>query len=395
MKRFVVVYVTLVSILLLLVTGGVFAQNVYDTDDLRTVSFDDLGEDYAEVYVTIEPDDVSVLIYIKADDPSANISLTGIYDENDNAIFELPIDEDENPGGGVFGFPPLTEVGGGELAIFLPGSPQFDLQPGEYIFVFETDGAVLTEGQAIIRSGDVDSPQAIDINFWDVSPASGLDEVAAQEEFAASIREAMDNLLSPHDLEIGVINFFVGSEADMDDFAVTQITEDDDSAVGEVCSAMTNQIGVSRALNVAIIDDFPADETGETTGIAHSAGNAGVISVAGSPYSCVVVTWNSYPTSFDDQAANIIHEGSHFMSIPHTTEQDGLTFDLFTDTPECTLDDFDQDGDEIVDEIECDLDGGAKNYMFWNGSEDFAPFEMSEQQAWMIRRHPLFYSVSS
>lgn len=370
---------------------------VFDTGDLRTVLFEGLDSDYIELSLTIEPEDVSVLFYVKSDDPSVNIALTGIYDENDNVIFELSMEDPDAAGGGFFGFPPITESGGGELAVFLPGSPDFDLRRGEYWFVFESDGGPLTEGFAIIRSGNVDHTQAIDINFWIASPASQLEQPEAQQSFERSIRVALDDLLMPHNLRVGRIDFFVSSEEAIDAFALTEITEGDESAIGDICLALLAQVGARRALNVAIIDEFlpEAEDNGETTGIAYTAGNAGVIASAESPYSCVVVTWNAYPTSFADQAANIIHEGSHFMSLPHTTEEDGLTFDLFSDTPECYVDEFDLNEDAIVDELECDLEGGAKNYMFWNGSEDFAPFEMSMQQAWMLRRHPLFYPVNS
>ncbi|MEZ4669847.1 MAG: hypothetical protein R3E39_18225 [Anaerolineae bacterium] len=386
--------IALISLFCLLLSlTAVVAQNGFISGDLRRVDFDGMGEDVAEVPLTLEADDVSALLYVKAEDPSAQISLVGIYDENDEIIFEMS-DEEGDFSNTMFGFEPVTDKGG-ELAVFLPGTPDSMLEPGSYLFVFQSDGAPLSEGHAIIRSGDVSGMQALDITFWVVSPASELTSEESQSEFADAIRGPINDLLNPHKLEVGQINFAVGTDDDMDNFGTVNITEDDDSAVGDLCATMTDEIGTSRSLPVAIIDEFPADDTGSTTGIAYSAGNAGIIDVAGSPYSCVVVTWNDYATSFVDQAANIIHEGSHFMSLPHTTEQEGQTFDLFSDTPECPADQFDQDGDGLVDEVECGVEGGAKNYMFWNGSEELAPFEMSADQAWVLRRHPLFHNAGA
>jgi hypothetical protein len=107
------------------------------------------------------------------------------------------------------------------------------------------------------------------------------------------------------------------------------------------------------------------------------------------------VSYEAYGEDFENQAYNILHEGGHFMSLPHTTESDGGLFDIFDDTPECSAEDFDEDGDGFVDDFECDIDGGANNLMFWSGEPDYAPFILSDAQAWVLRRHPLFYIVGN
>ena len=47
-----------------------------------------------------------------------------------------------------------------------------------------------------------------------------------------------------------------------------------------------------------------------------------------------------------------------------------------------------------VEDSEC-VQAGADNYMFWQSSGVVQNFIISPEQAWIIRRHPLFYQVGS
>jgi hypothetical protein len=49
--------------------------------------------------------------------------------------------------------------------------------------------------------------------------------------------------------------------------------------------------------------------------------------------------------------------------------------------------------DGAIDDFECDIDGGAKNFLFYGGVYLYLPFEMSPDQAKSLRRHPLFTRV--
>ena len=97
-----------------------------------------------------------------------------------------------------------------------------------------------------------------------------------------------------------------------------------------------------------------------------------------------VYNWNE-----NDAGLTIIHEGAHFMGLVHTTEEEGETFDLFTDTPECRASEFDSNGDGLVEDFECDGVADGDNFMFWL---EGGP-EISAGQAWAMRRHPFFYVV--
>ena len=65
---------------------------------------------------------------------------------------------------------------------------------------------------------------------------------------------------------------------------------------------------------------------------------------------------------------------------------------MLEDTPECPANQYDGDDDGVVDQFECENVGGD-NYMFWGSEGLTTDFVMSEDQAWALRRHPLFYPI--
>lgn len=365
------------------------------TDDIRVVVFDTRDDSYLEANFTIEADDVSFLIYARAADVDELVYFTELLGPAGEFIYLADLDTNEVDGL-AFGNEWLENQG--EAALYLPTAPQFELEAGEYQVVVQTDGAPLTEAGVIIRSGLVDDQiQALDLNIWPVTTSATFAEEGYEDTFAAAIRPPMDELLQPHDLIIGNINFFAATDGDIDDFAEIRLPDDEEgddrNYLADVCLAAGRIMGSGRAVNLVIVDQILSLE-GEDTGTAGiSSGLPGTVMVTDSPQSCVIVSWFAFEDSYEEQAGNIIHEASHLMSLTHTSEADGSFFDPFIDTPECDIDTYDKDGNEEVDEFECDLEGGARNYMFYSGDISFAPFVMSADQAWTLRRHPLFYAA--
>ncbi len=363
------------------------------TDDIRILEFDTKGDSYLEASFSIEADDVSFLIYARAADVDELVYFTELLDPSGEFIYLADLDSNEVDGP-AFGDEWLENQG--EAALYLPTAPQFELESGEYQVVVQTDGSPLTEAGVIIRSGVVDDQvQALDINIWPVTTSATFADEGFEETFAAAIRRPMDELLQPHDLMIGNINFFAVTDADVDEYAEIRLPDDEEgdgrNYLADVCLTAGQVMGSGRAVNLVIVDQI-LNLDGEDTGTAGiSSGLPGTVLMADSPQSCVIVSWFAFEDSYEEQAGNIIHEASHLMSLTHTSEADGAFFDPFTDTPECDIDSYDNDGDEEVDEFECDIEGGARNYMFYSGDISFAPFEMSADQAWTLRRHLLFY----
>lgn len=380
----------LVLLVILMLTASVI---VAQDDDLRVVNFDVEEDFYAEVEFTWEADDISMLFNVKTADGSGFIYLTGIYTADDELIYESENEESVI----VFGFPPEVEATesdpGGELSVFLPSSPAFDFEPGDYYFVFESEESPIQEISAIVRSGNADDTQAIDFNFWVLT--ENLIDAEDQNIFEDEFRNTVDEMLNPSGLGVGEVNYFVADEDTFDQFSVPAIGEEDESSLQALCAAMGDEVGTTRAMNVAIIEGFDEGGEGDTTGVSISIGTGGVI-MQPSPYSCVVASYEAYEDDLAGQAVNIFHEAGHFMSLPHTTEAEGDAFDMFDDTPECYIDESDEDGDGAVSDLECGSEGGGDNVMFW-GNDDPEPkqFYLSEQQVWVLRRHPLFYPVGN
>lgn len=362
------------------------------SDNLRLIEFDVPGDFFADVILEVNSDDVSVLFNVIAEDPEDTLYLIAIEDvETGEILYDIDTAPDDHAL--PFPFEPISD-GTGELAVFIPNIPDTPLEAGTYLVVFEAETSTITNVQAYVRSGPVDVQQALDVVIWNVTDE--LLDSTAQTIFEASIVREMNAALNPHQLQVGEVRIVNANDQDFNAYAFPAITEDDISSLNEVCAVMSERITPSLALHVALVSGFDEVEVdaGSTAGIAINAGNAGTILQVGSRNSCVVVSYEVYGEDYASHAINILHEGAHFMSLPHTTEADGAVFDLFVDTPECDAAEFDGDDDGFVDDFECDVEGGANNVLFWSGDEAFAPFTFSNDQAWVMRRHPFFQPLS-
>ena len=105
------------------------------------------------------------------------------------------------------------------------------------------------------------------------------------------------------------------------------------------------------------------------------------------------------PLSIESITATLLHELGHFVGLAHTSEADGRVFDVLGDTPRCEAERHDGAGpnakDGVVDERECADGGGANNVMFWSAEVGAGPWTLTPAQAWVLRRHPLFYPADT
>ena len=357
-------------------------------NDIRVVPLGDLGQS-GEVTLTVAEGDVSLLFTAIAADPTDQIIVESIIGPDGESLYNLTDWERDE-----FESEMLTSslFGDGEVVLYLPVAPQFDLQPGSYQITLSTVyGDPIPEAFAVFRTGDVDGPQAVDMNIWLVSEDQDVTSPEGQSTLSAIIRETVDKVLSQQGLRLGQLTFFEASDAQLETFA--RSTEDDQAAS---CRALAELAGAGRALNVILIDELApspvADDVDVGDDLAGLSPSPGSILVPASGSSCVTVAWETHEDDFDDLGATIAHEGSHFLSLQHTSEEDGAVFDVLADTPECDADRYDDDGNDIVDQYECERADGS-NYMFWGSEGLTTEFVISKEQAWVLRRHPLFYSV--
>ena len=61
---------------------------------------------------------------------------------------------------------------------------------------------------------------------------------------------------------------------------------------------------------------------------------------------------------------------------------------MLEDTPECTVEEYDTNNDGLVYPEEC-VGAGADNFLLYASDG----LEMTADQAWVLRRFPLFYSL--
>lgn len=342
------------------------------TDDLRIVELAVDGS--GEVVVDVAPDEVSLLFVARGQGLDDEVFVDAII-APDGTLVDAPLE--------------LQPSNVGDTAVLLPLFDADPLQPGEWTFVVDSD-AGLESAQAVLKRGPLASDQVVDVTFHVASFAFADASQAEREELAIVYRNAGDTILGAHGLAVGDLAFVDADPAVTEAFADIELpSSGNDAAQRELCGSLDTGDGPSRRLAFAIVDRVvdPDDTEGETEG--NAAGLPGATILPGLSTSCVLMIADG-SRDVTDLAATVWHEAGHLMGLPHTTEAEGDAFDTFDDTPECVAEAFDGslgDGaDGFVDAEECP-DGD--NLMF----HDSDALAISEQQAFVLRHHPLFHPV--
>jgi len=339
--------------------------------DVRRIDGGALGRK-GRVFVEVGPGDISFLAFARTGDPDAQVFITSVVSPSGVDV------------GGAIGLEYGELSNFGEAAFYVPIKQQVDLEFGEYAVAFEATGEIVASG-ALVRSGTADGPQMLDVIFW-MATHEQYDLVALEQRFRA-VGEAM---LGSHGIVIGTMTF-IDPPADLvDRYAVLEFTEGGtDEDLRALCREMSASIGDVRALNFAIVDRL---DDGDPDFIIEgsAAGLPGTAMLAGSDLSCVAGMAAPDPDEpgrdLFARAIVVWHEAGHHLGLYHTSEDDGLYFDLLDDTPECRYEERDTNDDGFVDLFECEgLD--ADNFMFHDGDGTM----MTADQAWTVRRHPLLY----
>jgi hypothetical protein len=351
-------------------TGGVPTPSAAAASDLRFVDGGDLGLK-GTVRVTVGPDDVSILAHARTSDSDELVFVTAVLDPNGEDV------------GDVIGLEYGELSNYGEAAVFFPIRAEVALIPGEYRIAFEATSPIVESG-AIVKSGDPDAEMAVDVVFW-MATTVDYDRTALEQRF----RSVGSQMFARHGISVGTITFVDPPPEIVDRYSVLDFRGKSDADLRSLCREMSSSIGAVRAVNFAIVDRLDdGDPDGTIEGSA--SGLPGTAMLTNSDLSCVAgmaaIDEDFGGRDLFDRAIVVWHEAGHHFGLYHTSEGDGLYFDLFDDTPECRIENEDSNDDDWIDVYECDgLD--ADNFMFYDGDGT----GMTDDQAWMMRRHPLLY----
>ena len=358
------------------------------TDDIRILSFGPLGSG-AIVRVPITDEDISLLFSARTASTEDIVVVDSIIAPDRKILYRR--NDFIAPGfSNEYFSQPLQ--GTTELTFYLPTAPDHMLQAGTYeVAVYTAHGQPICDAAAIIRNGSPHGPHAIDLNLWILSKNTKLNNAEQRTDLKEDIRDAIDLILNQQNMQLGTISFFEATPDEKIRFAHTN-----ENALADICQGMALRAGVGRAWNMALVDEYriftdSSEDTELAFGMAPLPGSA---FSSGSLNSCGVISWGAHAGDYNELGTTIVHEGSHLLGLPHTTESDGQSFDLLPDTPECPANIFDTNSNGELESSECST-AGADNYMFWQSTGVVENFIMSPQQAWVIRRHPLLYPLES
>lgn len=363
--------------------------------DLRIVDISNVqfGQEFT---VDVLSGDQSLYLTGRSASADTEILIDRIIDPNGKLIYSATIDGDDVSVSGQLSKDAFANLG--DFAVLLPANSHIDsqLKVGQYKFrVISNGGAAQAQDVRVIFKQYVDTSQAFDINVLVIDTNDSIRDRSSSESFKAGLTKEINRLINPHRLRLGQLNIEVAEADLLPTFADTHEDE-----IPLLCQRLSQKFGAGRALNIGLVETISSSQVQGIAGV--SPGLPATVMHENYRNSCVLMSERAYGTDVSAHAANLIHEASHLMSIPHTTEETGEKHDSFNDTLECALKDFDgrsnlgvtgRAGDKAVDDFECGRDGGASNYMFYSGVADFMPFSMSADQASVLKAHPLFYPV--
>ncbi|MBB6521249.1 hypothetical protein [Pseudoteredinibacter isoporae] len=381
----------LCSLLLLSSLG----QATDQMSDLRIVEFNNVsfGQEFD---VEVFAGDRSLYLSGRSDAADTEILVQQIKDPTGKVIYSAAINGDNVSVSGNVSKDALSNVG--DFALLLPANPHADsqLKPGVYeVQVISNAGTGAIRDLRAVFKQHVDTAQAVDINIMVLDRTASTRNRSMSAAFKSNLLNEVNRLLNPHQMRVGSFSIVEANEEVRTQFSAIQ-----EENIPALCQRLSQQFGGGRALNIGLVETISSSEVQGIAGV--SPGLPATVMHPSYRNSCVLMSERAYSTNVAAHAANLVHEMSHLMAIPHTTEESGQQHDSFSDTLECALARFDgrsnlgmagRAGDKAVDDFECGRDGGADNYMFYSGVEAFMPFHMSAQQATVLKNHPLFYPV--
>jgi len=379
-----------------------------------------------ELSVEIAPNVVSMLLSFVLEQRDSAVGITTV-NAPDGAVLHDTVFEADSWDARSFSsaIAPEPLVGVGDLALLMPLSPRTPLVSGTYHVALETDppDAVFSRVTLTVRHDDTGAvaesrPHLVDLHVHVLDPEPARLEDSVASTLDTDWRTVLDRMLVPRALASGTLTASIGAPTERARLGRL----DDERELAEACRAIRRaaqaaargeesvggrdadseapvesggvpplHVGLVAEIDAALIGtdadvgaelDDQSDDSDLLTGLSPLPG---LPYEQESPNGCVFIAeqaWSGLERGLVVEllAANLLHELGHFAGLSHPSEADGRTFDLLDDTPRCTR----------ADAETCGPAGGADNIMFHSGDESALPWHLSADQAWVLRRHPLF-----
>ena len=252
-----------------------------------------------------------------------------------------------------------------------PAAPQFQhlVQPGEYVFEFETDDA--NACYFVVEQESLGTQ--IDLNFYLVGvPGVTAGTAEGNNNFQALLNE-FRGIYSGAGISVGEVRYFDISGTDLETYRIIR----DFGSIYRLI-ALSSSPGPSReealSVNVFLIQDFNISELPGLLGL--SAGIPGVPGVHGNGGAGLVFTSANLSADPTDLGQTMAHEVGHFLGLRHTSERGGSEYDPLNDTSTCA---------SPEDPYGCP---DVNNLMF-PFSVDVEQRDITNDQIFVLQRNPL------
>ncbi|MBC8258931.1 MAG: hypothetical protein H8E38_07940 [SAR324 cluster bacterium] len=284
--------------------------------------------------------------------PSDGVSfiLSVLKDNNGSTAFYTLFDPDGTDILSSSSTPSLSGVasgsfgGSGYANILVPQSPSFSTKAGTWTFkAYSNDHVKLG-----LRTGTVPSSTTIVVQPYITGTTWSAGDLSA----ALSV---MSSIYSANGITLTINSTITISDSQ---YAAVSGTFTDTTT-----TALVKQ-GVTTAVNLFFIEDYSGSWSGV---LGNAAGIPGSMGIANA--------WNGVLNSLSAHASGstldsqllgetAAHEMGHQLGLFHTTEKGGTSFDILSDTAECSKNSYDNDSNGQMSAEECE-GYGAENVMFW------------------------------
>lgn len=366
-------------------------QKFQSNDDLRVDEFGSMSSG-SIIDVVVGESDASFALSGFTSDPIEAVVILKVVDPNNTTIYALDIsggqiDENTPVFGNISNFP----MGNfGEFSLLMPMNGHTDgmLKVGTYKVTVITLNNNLILGVKALYKQKTTQPQSIDINYLVIDRDEDFTNESYLQNFFNEVRIEMDIILTPYNLSVGKINYKVANSEVIDEFHHhnADLLVTDPSVNQKLCNALSTEFGNGRAINIALVETISGNRLGQSPSVP------GGVMDANSRINCVFVAQRGVGST-KRFARLFLHETGHYLSLPHTSNPSGNTFDFFSDTPQCDLATYDNNNNNQTSVSECGVAGGANNLMFYGTTLNESVI-LSTQQVEIIKAHPYLYPTN-